>query len=83
MYTVYLYDNIGHNRDKNNFGFWDGRFHTVHGRKFPVICSGVSVPKKYTSIGRAVTGAEKVLEKTSIIIGYDIEDENHIVVYHS
>ncbi len=85
MYMVYLYDNIGHSRAKNNYGYWDGRFRTVNGKRFPVICSDSSgsKPKQYSTIGRAITGAEKAHDKFQNIGGYDIEDDNKIVVYRS
>ncbi len=85
MFTVYLYDNIGHSRDKNKYGYWNGGSHTVKGKKFPIICDDNNglMPRKYTSVGRAVTGADKARDKFQNIGGYDIEDDNNIVVYRS
>ncbi len=83
MYMVYLYDNIGRSRDKNKYGYWNGGFRTVKGKKFPIICGNGnnSKPKQYSSVGRAVTGADKARDKFQNIGGYDIEDDNSIVVY--
>ncbi len=85
MYMVYLYDNIGRSRDKNKYGYWNGGSHTVKGKKFPVICDDNNSlkPRKYTSVGRAVMGADKARDKFQNICGYDIENDDKIVVYRS
>lgn len=85
MYSIYFYNDWYMKRIGSQYGYWTGKSYTYGTELFPVCAtSDNKLPIKwYKSLKRAITGAEKAMDKFGYVTGYDIEDDAGDIAYRS
>lgn len=75
MFTVYISSNNDVDSFDNCYGYFTGKCYTNNGGIFPVTDKGITDRnKQYTSNGRAVRGAEALLNKCVYVLAYKVKE---------